>query len=279
MLDSHAHIISNDCVLYPPLRRGDDRIEAVLSSAFTAEKLLAAMDLGGVEKALIVQRGQIYGFDNSYVCAAAKASNGRLAAVCGIDGRAENCGSVALDWHARGASGFRLMARPDDLDYAWLTGQNAEGAWSAAADFEIPLCVHFFGSNRDKGLVHIFDLLKRFRISNLVIDHLTNASIESATEVGIDELTKRLSDHENVTLKFTSIPLNSLVERDISSAAVLDCYVRLFGEDRLLWGSDITQSAGRYDEMVATGRAAVSGLDTAVQQKLLHDNAKRIYRL
>jgi len=279
MYDSHAHVISGNVRDFPPVAGADSTVVAKLATPFTAETLLAAMDRQGVGKALLVQRGQVYGYDNRYVIAAAATSGGRLKAVCGIDATDPDCGGQVRDLHAQGAAGVRLMAPMGERGFEWLDGAQADGFWRASADLGVPVCVHFFPWNRDEGMQRLGHLLDRYSIADLVIDHLANGPIASAEACGIDDLLRRLSERRNVALKFTAIPLNDLMDRGIDAGAVVGAYLELFGPDRLLWGSDVTQSRGEYGDLVASGRAAIAFLPAAVQDALLRANVARIYAL
>lgn len=279
MYDSHAHVISDDLAAFPAMDAADPAVAARLRDPYTAETLLRDMDDAGVNKALLVQRGQIYGFDNRYILAAAGASGGRLKAVCGVDAADPGCGAAVRRLREQGAAGVRLMARLGERSFGWLDGEHAEGFWRAAVDCALPVCVHFFSWNREEGLERLERLLDRHPVAHLVIDHLTNAPIASAAECGIDAPVRRLSERASVTLKFTAIPLNDLAERGIDAGQVLKAYLALFGADRLLWGSDVTQSRGGYGEMVTSGRAAVAGFPADVRDRLLQANVARIYDL
>jgi L-fuconolactonase len=276
MFDSHAHIVTGDTTAFPAARPEDPRVAAMLKAPFPAEMLLAQMADCGVSRALVVQRGQVYGHDNSYVLAAARAHHGQLLAVCGVDATAPDSAGTMERLHAQGAAGFRLMARMGDPSMDWLAGHE-EGFWATASTLGLPVCVHLFDWNRAAGLALLTRLLARHRIERVVIDHLTNGPIASTRDTGIDEALRTLAGHAGLALKFTAIPLNGLAQRHIDAGAVLDSYLDLMGEHRLIWGSDITQSAGTYPAMVASGRAAVSHLPGATQDRLLGSNTADIY--
>ena len=67
LLDTHAHLIADDWETYrtrpftPDLPMPERPPFTV-----TAEALLALMDEHGVDHACLVQRGHVYGYDNSY---------------------------------------------------------------------------------------------------------------------------------------------------------------------------------------------------------------------
>jgi L-fuconolactonase len=278
MFDSHAHIVTADTAAWPVARPDDPAVRQILARAYPAEALIADMDAQGVARALVVQRGQIYGFDNRYVLAAAAASGGRLRAVCGVDAGDPGCAATLHGLHRAGAAGFRLMARPGATDFAWLDGDGTGAFWPTAAALGLPVCVHLFGWNRFEGLVRLAALLHRHRVEHVVIDHFSNAPIAGPDDCGIDEPLRAIAGLPGAVLKFSSIPLNALAERGIDATPVIDAYLDLMGRERLIWGSDITQSAGSYATMVARGRVAVAHLPAATQDLLLNTNTARLYR-
>lgn len=279
MYDSHAHVISDDPVSFPAANPDEPEVAAFLASPFPATQLLRQMDECEVGKALVVQRGQIYAFDNRYVLAASAESGGRLKAVCGVNAQAEDCGSTVRQLQTAGAGGVRLMARMGAPDFAWLDGPASAGFWQASADLGLPVCVHFFSRNRDEGLARLDGLLDRYPVRDLVIDHLANGPIASSTDCGIDDALRRISERVNVSIKFTAIPLNDLASRGIDAGSVLAAHAALFGTERLVWGSDVTQSKGTYAEITASGRAAVAGFTDEDQERMLQGNVARIYGL
>lgn len=277
MLDSHAHIICRDTAAYPLSNPTPEKLEWLTENAFEAVDLFTAMDVAGVERALIVQRGQFYGSDNSYVCAAAAASGGRLGAVCGIDSRLPDCAEQAGQWLAKGALGLRVMGMPAEANLNWLGGGNAGALWQICADQGVTLCCHLFEPARDEGILVIEQMLDRYPLRWLVIDHLSNTAIGDDAQSGIDDHLRRLAERPNVAMKFTTIPLESIARRGIDAQRVLEDFVGLFGADRLLWGSDVTQSTGNYDELVALARNATLSMPVDVRDALLGGSAARIY--
>lgn len=277
MIDSHAHVICRDPAAYPLFKPTPEKLQYLAEHAFEAADLCKAMDETGVERALIVQRGQFYGADNSYVCAAAAASEGRLRAVCGIDSLSGECAQAAEHWMQKGAAGLRIMGRPGGESMDWLGGDNAQLLWQSCADRGTVLCCHLFGQSRDEGIPIIERMLDRYPLQTLVIDHLTNTPIGNDGQSGIDDHVRRLADRPNVALKFTTIPLGTLEQQGIDAGAVLKDFGALFGADRLLWGSDVTQSAGSYDQHVALARNATANMPDDIRDALLGGTTARIY--
>jgi predicted TIM-barrel fold metal-dependent hydrolase len=278
IVDSHAHVVAGDLMTFPPAQPDDPGVQAVLARPFPAESLLRNMDETGVRQALLVQRGQIYRFDNSYICEAARESGGRLHAVCAIDARREDCADQARAWADRGAVGFRVMAYNGEQNTDWFTGENAKGLWRQCADLGLPLCVHLFPNLRTAGLEALALLLGEFPAVSVVLDHLGNPGSVSAADPGLDAAITRLADRRNLYLKFTTIPLGQLDNEGEDTSAVLDAYISTFGAARLMWGSDVTQSPGDYGHMVNLARKATAGVGEA-QALMLGEVARTVYGL
>src|SRR5260221_2766291 len=102
----------------------------------------------------------------------------------------------------------------------------------------------------------------------VVIDHLSNILIDSA-DVAVEALLASFADRAHVALKFSTIPLARLRDEGIDAGGLLARFVEAFGADRLMWGSDIAQSPGCYEDLVALGRDATNGFDNTVRGWLL----------
>jgi len=281
MIDAHAHLISGDTERYPPAPPSGTINPTDFENPMTVERLLREMDATGVERALLVQRGSIYGFDNSYVCDSAARFPDRLAAVCSIDATRHDCAQAVRYWVTeRGAVGIRLMELVRGQDIGWLDSPLAREAWGTAAELGVPVCVHLFPWNRKEGLTRLADILEAIPEVQVVIDHLSAMKSDAGPpDHGVDALLERVAAFSGVSVKFTTIPLGRLEASGIATAPILQRVMDLFGADRVLWGSDITQSPGSYAEMVALGRRAVEGFAPEVQQQLLCGSAARVYGL
>ncbi|MBO9604249.1 MAG: amidohydrolase [Novosphingobium sp.] len=279
MIDTHAHLLTGDTKAYPPSPPSGSYDPADLENAMTVERLLEEMDATGVDRAVLVQRGSIYGFDSSYVCDSAARFPERLAAVCSIDATAQDCADKVGYWiKDRGASGIRLMELVKGMDISWLDSALARDAWKAAAELDVPVCVHFFPWNRTEGLARLGDIMGAIPGLTVVIDHFgAIRSDAGAPDHGVDDLLAGVAAHDGCTIKFTTIPLGRLDSAGIDTRPVVKRVMDLFGAERMMWGSDITQSPGTYERMVALGRNSVDGLSTAEQEQILAGTAARVY--
>jgi len=279
MIDTHAHLVTDDVKNYPPSPPSGSLNPVDLDNPMTVERLLEEMDGAGVDKAVLVQRGSIYGFDSSYVCDSAWRYPARLAAVCSIDATAADCAERVRYWtDGRGAVGIRLMELVKGADISWLDSPSARMAWRAALERNIPVCVHFFPWNRAEGLTRLCDILVEMPDLTVVIDHFAAIRSDAGPpDHGVDDLLARVADFAGVTIKFTTIPLGRLHDAGIDARPVVERIAALFGPERMMWGSDITQSPGSYAHMVALGRSAVAHLPADAQQAILVGTARRIY--
>ena len=79
LFDTHAHLISDDWDRYQPRPlRADLPTPRRTDYTVTADSLIAMMDEHAVATACVVQRGHLYGYDNSYIIDSAARFPGRL---------------------------------------------------------------------------------------------------------------------------------------------------------------------------------------------------------
>lgn len=279
MIDTHAHLVTGDTASYPPSPPGGTLNPGDLDNPMTVELLLAGMDANGVDKAVLVQRGSIYGFDSAYVCDSAARFPARLAAVCSIDATAQDCADSVRHWvKGRGAAGIRLMELVKGMDISWLDGPVAREAWREAAALGVPVCVHFFPWNRAEGLTRLDAILRDVPGLTVVIDHFAAIRSDAGPpDHGVDDLLERIAAHDGATIKFTTIPLGRLDAAGIDFRPVVARVKDLFGAERMMWGSDITQSPGSYADMAALGRRAVEGMGASESEQILGGTAMRVY--
>jgi predicted TIM-barrel fold metal-dependent hydrolase len=301
LLDTHAHLIADDWETYRARPFTPD-LPVPERPAFTvtAEALLALMDRHGVDHACLVQRGHVYGYDNSYILDSARRFPARLHPVVILDTQ----DPATADTYRRlvredGVAGFRMAnSRPWILDTGWMSSPTAMTVWQACADLGTPVTLIVF----DNQLSFVLPLIKliagKFPELPIVLDHgampygmsqYEVALREQAGEVvtmppppdyGIDETIAIFADVPNVNFKITEINMERLVKANVAAAGLIRRMVDLFGPDRLVWGSDVGQSMlWDYATKVSMAREAAGELTAEEARKFLHDNAARIYRL
>lgn len=277
LFDSHAHLVSADFDKYPvsPLSGELDR---KLDDPVTAEVLLRWMDEQGVERACAVQRAHVYGYNNAYVVDSARLYADRLAAVCVIDAAADDAVDTVARWADRGAVGMRLSEKAKGQGTGWLDSDNALKVWTAVAQAGMSMCVHMYRWNRHEVLRSLLVLARQHPTVPLVLDHLSNPIEENgAPDYGVDADLLALSGLPNVYLKYSQINLARMARNGIDSADVLHRVLQGFPAERVMWGSDVAQSTGTYDDMVTAAKAATARLTPAQAQAVLYGTAHTVY--
>jgi len=301
LLDTHAHLIADDWDTYRARPFTPDLpVPERPRFTVTAEALLALMDANGVDHACLVQRGHVYGYDNSYVLDSARKYPDRFHPVVILDTQdpetADRYRAMVRDDNV---AGFRMAnSRPWILDTAWVSSPSAMEIWRACADAGTPMAVIVFGNQ----LSYVLPLLKmiagQFPDLPIVLDHgampygmsqYEVALREEAGETvvmppppdyGIAETIAIFADVPNIHFKITEINMERLVKAGVEPPGLIRRMVDVFGPERLVWGSDVGQSMlWNYEEKVAMARGAASLLTAAERAAFLHDNAARIYRL
>ena len=288
MFDSHSHIVTADTSRYSPAPLTGALNSSALDNPMPAECLLALMDENDVERAILVQRGTIYGYDNSYIVDSAAAHPDRFSAVCCLDALAPDALATFRHWTIeRGAAGIRLMPaslgagidpaeRLPETD--WFASDASMRIWEAAVEHGISICLFFLKFNREAGLVALLRVLGQFPDARVVVDHISNLAVDQgAPDYGIDASLKALAAFKNVTMKLSTINFNRIDAAGLDSALMVRRVIDVFGAERTMWGSDIGQTAGSYSDMVRAARRATAQLGDADRRAVLYDTAARVY--
>ena len=301
LLDTHAHLISDDWETYRPRPFTPD-LPVPERPAFTvtAEDLLALMDAHGVDHACLVQRGHIYGYDNSYILDSARRYPDRFHPIVILDTQ----DPATPETYRRmvredGVAGFRMAnSRPWILDTSWMSSPTAMKVWEACAELGTPLTLIVFDNQLSYVLPLIKLLAQKFPDLPVVLDHgampygmsqyevaLREQAGETVTmppppDYGISDTIAIFADVPNVNFKITEINMERLVKAKVASEGLIRRMVDVFGPDRLVWGSDVGQSMlWDYATKVAMAREAAGLLTPEETRKFLHDNGARIFGL
>ena len=301
LLDTHAHLIADDWEAYPARPFSPDlptpgRPEYTM----TAETLIALMDEHSVSHACLVQRGHVYGYDNSYIIDSARAHPGRFHPVVILDTQdPETPAQYRRMVSESGVAGFRMAnSRPWILDTAWLGSPAAIEVWRACADLGTPMTLIVFDNQLSWVLPLVKAIARMFPDLPIILDHgampygmsqyevaLREEAGETVTmppppDFGIEGSVGIFEDVPNVFFKITEINMERLVKAGQRAPHLIRRMVDTFGPDRVVWGSDIGQSMlWTYAEKVAMAVEATAWLSEEEAAKFLHDNAVRVYGL
>lgn len=300
LFDTHAHLISDDWERYPPRPlRPDLPVPARTDYTVTAESLVALMDAHGVPTACVVQRGHLYGHDNSYIIESARKYPGRLLPVVILDTQdpATPEHFTEMVRHHR-VCGLRMAnTRPAQLDTAWMSSPAALRVWQTCGRLGTPVTLIIFFNQLPWVLPLLRAIARMHPELPILVDHLgtawgaTNVELAWARESGIGELTLPpppdfgieatiglFRDTPNVHFKLTEVNMERLLGAGLDAAPLVRRMVDVFGPERLVWGSDVGQSLRwNYAEKATMGRAAAGLLDAREAALFLHGNAGRIH--
>src|SRR5690606_1291666 len=129
-IDSHVHVWNDDTVRWP-LAAGYRRANMV-PQRFAVEDLLAEMDTGGVERAVLVQMS-FYGYDNGYLLDCLRRHERVFAGIAVVDQNAADVGNQMRELKQQGVIGFRIYPR-EKPDRNWLETPALHDMFKVAAE-------------------------------------------------------------------------------------------------------------------------------------------------
>jgi predicted TIM-barrel fold metal-dependent hydrolase len=261
-VDTHTHVVADDQARYPfdPRPGAGPWFREV---PYTVEGLLTLMEEARVDRAVLVQAVSAYQVDNRYVADAAAAHADRCSSVACLDVTAP--GAVD-ELHAlvteRGVRGLRWWA----LDGAPL---DVRAVWDELAVTGVPVVVTLFADR----LEELLDLVPSLPPVPIAIDHCAFVDFSR----GVPAALAAVAEHPTVHVKVSTIALDALAEHGDVRDGVAALAAAL-GADRLLWGSDFSQTHDRpYPELAEYARHAVSNLDDDARTAFLGTNALRLW--
>jgi len=255
LLDTHAHLIADDWERYPARPFTPDLpVPDRPSFTVTAEQLLALMDEHNVDHACLVQRGHVYGYDNSYILDSAQRYPDRFHPIVILDTQDPTTADTYRRMVAEyGVAGFRMAtSRPWLLDTAWMSSPTAMEVWRACADLGTPMTLIVFNNQLPYVLPLTRIIAREYPDLPIVLDHgampygmsqYEVALIEEAggtvtmpppPHFGIDTTISIFEDVPNVHFKITEINMERLVKAGVSAADLVRRMVYGFGQDRLV---------------------------------------------
>lgn len=301
MFDGHLHPVSDDTQRYPRVPDAGNPAAAFpgafvmppgvggqpggLGSTQRAEtdidkRVLTWMDAQGVEAIADVQKRGSYGTDNRYTVDAAAAHPQRLFAVVILDPQDASAPAQLRDLIANhGIAGLRLTGTPAaDGTFPWLSSPAALELWRIANEAGIVLDIMITNQdNSRQGVPEIARLATAYPKVRLVLDHALYPKVEGAPDYGINAAYAALARHKNVYFKFTTINLDFLREAHLSAPDFVRRLVDVYGANHVLWGSDLGNSGGTYQEIVARIIDATSKLNAAERKQVLRDTGKAVF--
>lgn len=244
------------------------------------ETLLHQMDRYGVDQAVLVQMlGQ---YDNRYQEACVRAHPDRLLSVVGIDPTQPDAVNQLHRLADNGAHGVRL--RPNAVS----PGDDAFAIWRAAQ--ARGLAVSCVGNGAGFATPAFAELIEHFAGLTFVLEHLGATSRPDADEreAALRRQVFELARYPNVFLKLPG--LGEVVPRtmplpgdgspfECGRPHVLDDAFKVFGPQRLMWGSDFPVVASRegYGNALRLTREAFRDESAESLEWMFGGTAQRVF--
>ena len=275
IIDIHPHVISPDTKTYPLKPIGGNQSKWSEAHPTSHEDLIAAMDVAGVSKAVVVQASTVYGHDNNYVTAMTRAFPGRVAGVFSVDAVAEDAVARIRHWTGQGLVGLRLFTTgttmPGQAD--WLGDPASYPAWAYAQEAGLPICVQM----QQAGIPKIRALLDRFPKAVVILDHLARPPLDDGAPYAQTQALWDLADYPHVYLKLTIRNLDGALEGKSTMADFLDKLMATYGAGRVAWGSNYPAAGQTLKALVERVQTALAPLPEADRAMILSGTAKKLY--
>lgn len=249
LLDTQVHIWRSESPQRPWPAGGAELATRVHGRAeFSVEELLTRMRAEGVGRAILVPPF-FEGFRNDYVLHAATQRPDTFRVMARLDLKkpdADELASVLLDNPL--VVGLRFVFLPADLDRLedWLD----HGVWFKLAQRGLPAAMH-----APAQLSAVRTLAQQHPSMQIWLDHAGLSGDPRMLQAELDSL-EVLQDVENVSVKYSALSCSLPIENAERVAALgrLRSLSHQFGDQRVLWGSDLTRIRGGYAESRATIR-------------------------
>lgn len=231
IIDSQVHV-------WPPHRPDRPLSEAGLDrTPYGYQELLAAMDVAGIDRAILVPPS----FDkdrNDHVVEAAQKHPDRFAIMGRVPLKNGGGRNLLAGWKKDpGMLGVRLTFHRD-ADRRWIDDGTADWFWGEAEKNQIPVMVH-----APERLAVVGEIAARHPQLRIIVDHMgfARATIDDEAIAGAGRMIT-LARHPNVYVKVSALPCFSTEPYPFRNLREpLRRVIAAFGPQRAFWGSDITR--------------------------------------
>ena len=208
------------------------------------ETLLYQMNNNGVDKAFLIQLGQIRIYDNSYLIECIRRFPGRFSAACIVDTNSPDAPDRLEGWVNQGIEAIRLRATLQS------PGSDSLAIWRKAADLGIAVSVQ--GTVEEFGSPEFENVIKELPSLNIIIEHLGGAGQDTAPPHNAYRKVLALAQYPNTFMKVPG--LGEISERFTpfrqpfpfeTVPPLIEMAIDAFGARRLMWGSNFPPVAGR----------------------------------
>jgi predicted TIM-barrel fold metal-dependent hydrolase len=300
LFDAHLHLVADDAKRYPPAAPGTPawgvRLPDPMPPGVSGQpgggsgtsvvakpdvaRVVRWMEEQGVEAGAAVQKRGTYGLDNSYILDSADLHRDRLVPVVALDAEDAKTPDLVREMtEQHGLAAVRLTGMPaDDNTFPWLSSSRALRTWAVAEQLGLVVDVMVMPHGAlSHGAAEIIQLARSHPHVRVVLDHVDFPTPQGGPEYGIDRVQRSLAQEKNIFYKVTTLNLDLLREAKVAASDFVDRIVAVYGADRVMWGSDLGNSAGSYDELVERIIAATARLGDSDRRKVLYDTGRSVF--
>lgn len=274
-IDIHPHIIADDTTRYPLAPLGGHQSDWSRTRPVTVERLVAAMDEAGVQKAAIVQASTCYGHDNSYVADAVAAYPKRFTGVFSVDVLAADAPDRMRHWRSKGLTGLRLFTFGSTMaeQANWLDDPKSYPAWACASELGLSVCLQMSA----KAIPQAIGMAERFPNVRILLDHCARPVLEDGPPYRAAASLFDLARYPNVYLKLTPRTFAEAHRGQATPETFFPRLVAEFGASRLAWGSNYPSTEGKLPDLLKVARESLACLPAADQEWIFARTAQELY--
>lgn len=230
IVDTHAHVYHPDENRYPMI----DQPSRPPDGTGTVEHLEENRDEAGVSKAVLVQTGSAYRWDNSLLADASRESAAWAVGVCTLDPEAassvDTLSDLATNHNVRG-----LRMEPPRRDGASFYHDGSVRLWEAAGKLDVVINAHI----RVEQLDALAAFLDRFPSVNVVLDHAAYPTAADGPESDLVRQVNELSRFDQLNVKLSFVVTGSEESYPFSDMHdTTHALIEAYGPSRCVWGSD-----------------------------------------
>lgn len=275
IIDIHPHIIADDAARYPLAPLGGHQSDWSRTRPVAVEKMIAAMDEAGVQKAALVQASTCYGHDNSYVADAVAAHPRRFTGVFSVDVLAADAAERMRHWRGQGLTGLRLFTFGSTMSEQanWLDDPKSYPAWACAGELGLSICLQMSA----KAIPQARAMAERFPEVRIVLDHCARPVLDDGPPYAAASSLFTLARLPNIYLKLTP---RIFAEARRGKATPETFFAKLageFGASRLAWGSNFPSSEGTLPALLKTAHDSLAALPPADRAWIFAKTAQTLY--
>ena len=273
IVDTHAHVISDDLERYPvaPLhgRRTDWSSERPVSYERFAAMTLEA----GVGQVVLVHSSTTYGHDNTYAADSAERDPSRFVPVGSCDPFAPDAPERMAYWvKERGFVAIRFFRPGPDV-----FGEDGEASWQAAIRLGVPICLSSSGTD----LAGLRSVLERHPDLQVHVDSFLAPQIDDGPPFEKATDFFAMSELPNLYLKLTTSNLDRWGPLPFVQEFLERAFDQ-FGADHLMWGSNFPSAYGAdaenpYREVIDKAKDALAFLDRSSAETFWAGTARSVY--